>query len=219
MTRLLLVDDHELVRDGLRTLLHQRTEMRVVAEAADTRAALAAAEAQPFDMAIVDVRLAGASGVALVRELRRRKFVQPMLMLSMFDELEIVAEALRAGATGYATKDAPWNELEEALQRVAEGQRYVPPRLAPRLSHGQPGLLAQLSPREGEVFDLLVNCHSNAQIARALFISEKTVETHRTRIFAKLGVTSLAALVRLAARHNLLVDQGSLAAVTPGGNS
>ena len=210
MTDLLLVDDHVLFREGLRSLLQARKDMRIVAEAADAHSALELAEHERFDVALVDVRLRDTSGIALVRDMRRRKVAQPILMLSMFDRADLVSEALRAGASGYLTKDATTTELERAIATVLRGDEFVPARIAASLERTTPTAVSQLSSREREVFELLICGRSNGEIASALFISEKTVETHRTRIYRKLGVTSLAELVWLAARHDLLADRGSL---------
>ena len=210
MTDLLLVDDHALFREGLRSLLQARSEMRIVAEASDAHSALDLAERARFDVALVDVRLKDTSGIALVRDLRRRKVAQPILMLSMFDRTDLVSEALRAGASGYLTKEATATELEQAIVTVMRGDAFVPAKIAASIKQSTPTAVSQLSSREREVFELLICGRSNAEIAGALFISEKTVETHRTRIYRKLRVTSLAELVWLAARHDLLADRGSL---------
>lgn len=210
MTDLLLIDDHVLFREGLRSLLHARREMRIVAEAGDAHAALELAEQVRFDVALIDVRLRDTSGIALVRDMRRRKVKQPILMLSMFDRADLVSEALRAGASGYLTKDATATELEAAIAIVRRGDEFVSAKIAASIEHATPNAVSQLSSREREVFDLLIVGRSNAEIGEALFISEKTVETHRTRIYRKLSVSSLAELVWLAARHDLLADRGSL---------
>jgi DNA-binding NarL/FixJ family response regulator len=210
MTDLFLVDDHALFREGLRSLLQARSGMRIVAEAADAHSALELADTARFDVALVDVRLRDTSGIALVRDMRRRKVTQPILMLSMFDRAELVSEALRAGASGYLTKEATATELEHAIATVLRGEEFVPPKIAASIEHSTPTAVSQLSSREREVFELLICGRSNDEIASALFISEKTVETHRTRIYRKLGVTSLAELVWLGARHDLVADRGSL---------
>jgi len=210
MTDLLVVDDHVLFREGLRSLLQARNEMRIVAEAGDAHDALAVSERSHFDVALIDVRLRDTSGIALVRDLRRRKVKQPILMLSMFDHTELVLAALHAGANGYLTKDATATELERAIAVITRGDEFVPAKIAARIDRCTPTPVSQLSAREREVFDLLIVGRSNGEIAQTLFISPKTVETHRTRIYKKLGIASLAELVWLAARHDLLADRGCL---------
>lgn len=205
MIRILLVDDHALFRDGLRAVLHADPDFRVVAEAGDARAALQAAEATEFDVCLLDIRMADSDGISLLREMRRRGHEEPALMLTMHEERDFVLDAMDAGAAGYALKRGPAEQLADAVRTVARGGRWLAPTVASYASDDTPGLLASLSAREREIFHLLVRGGDNAAIGHALFISEKTVETHRTRIFRKLGVRSLADLVRLAARHGLLV--------------
>lgn len=209
MTRLILVDDHQLFRDGLRALLTRHRDLDVVAEAGDAREALERCERVEHDVALVDVTLPGPNGIALVRELRRRGHRRPVLVLTMYDQADIVIDAFSAGANGYALKAQSEAELLEAVRVTAAGGRYAAPQVAAALQAvpdgaSPGGVLAALSPREREVFDLLVRGLSNAEISRQLFISVKTVETHRTRILHKLDVHSIGALVRLAARHGLI---------------
>lgn len=204
----LIVDDHSLFRAALRALLTSEPDITIVAEAHDERSALAALTSE-VDVLLIDIRLGGPNGIALLREIRRRGIDTPALMLTMHDESEFVVDAMAAGAHGYALKTAQPPELIDAIKHVAARQRYLAPEL--RWLHDElqsrpaaGGVLGRLSAREREIFDLLVNGSSNADIAQQLFISVKTVETHRMRIFRKLGVNSLAALTRLAARHHLV---------------
>jgi two-component system response regulator NreC len=205
--RILLVDDHTLIRDGLRAMLHDADDLTVVAEASDARAALEMAERPDIDIAVVDIQMHGTSGIALTRELRRREFQRPILMLTMHSEPEFVFDAFDAGASGYALKTAGQDELLDAVRTVTGGQRYVSPSLG--IGSVEPlkgGVLAALSPREREIFHLLVEQRDNQAIAAELFISPKTVETHRGRILKKLHCNNLAGLIRFAARHHLLGD-------------
>ena len=205
--RLFLVDDHDLFCAGLRALLAAHSELTVIGEAHDQRSALAALSPE-IDVFVIDVRLPGSNGIALVRELRRRGIATPILMLTMCDEREFVLDAFSAGANGYVLKTADAADLLAAVRCVVGGRRYLSPRLQPlrdELDGGNAnGVLGSLSAREREIFDLLVNGSNNKAIAKQLFISVKTVETHRTRIFKKLSVNSLGELIRLAARHHLL---------------
>ena len=209
MIRIILVDDHELFRDGLGELLRKRGDLAVVAEANDAREATLAVAENPCDLVVVDITLPGSSGIALVRDLKRDDPRRPVLMLSSYQDADIVADALDAGADGYAIKTQSPQQFIEAIHAVVAGQGY----LAPSLRHvvrrdggrsGRTGFLGSLSAREREIFDLLVRGRSNGDIAKALFISVKTVETHRTHIMKKLDVHSIGDLVRLAARHGHL---------------
>lgn len=207
--RIALVDDHALYREGLRAVLGPDRSVEIVGEAGGAREATALAARVDFDVAIVDVTLPDRPGAALVRDLRR---IQPrckVLALSMVEAPHAVAELLRAGAAGYALKSQPTQEIVEAIRLVLRGGRY----LAPRLQREQiDGLLRRdvadpiglLSPREREVFDLLIRGWSNERVATALSIALRTAETHRQNIMAKLGVHSIAELLRWAARHGLL---------------
>jgi two-component system, NarL family, response regulator NreC len=209
--RILLVDDHRLFRDGLRAILALHGDVSVVGEADDARSAAQLAAAVEHDLVIVDVTLPGSNGVALVRELKRQQRTTPVLVLTMHQHADIVADAFAAGATGYALKHQSEAELLEAVRACAARRRYVAPQIAPAVAEPATGsrkrgggVLSQLSSREREIFDLIVRGSSNAAIAEQLFISIKTVETHRTRIMKKLGVHSVGELIRLAARHGLL---------------
>ncbi len=209
--RILIVDDHRLFRDGLRAILALHSDVSVVGEAEDARGGAQLAADVEHDLVIVDVTLPGSNGVALVRELKRQRRTTPILILSMHQHADIVADAFAAGATGYALKHQSEAELLDAVRTTASRRRYLAPQIAPEIADEAgasrkraSGILSHLSTREREIFDLIVRGSSNADIAQQLFISIKTVETHRTRIMKKLGVHSLGELIRLAARHGLL---------------
>lgn len=209
VTRLILVDDHQLFRAGLRALLAAYPDFDVVGEAGDAREAVERCEQLEHDLVVVDVTLPGSNGIALIRELRRRQHRHPVLVLTMHQHADIVADAFAAGAAGYALKLQSEPELVEAIRVTAAGGRYAAPAVASVIQALPPdgpsgGVLASLSAREREIFDLLVRGLTNADVARQLFISIKTVETHRTRILRKLDVHNIGELVRLAARHGLI---------------
>ncbi len=206
-----LVDDHPVFREGLRAILSAQPDMTVVGEAADAQEAYRMVETFRPHLVLLDVALPGLSGIMVARELLRRDPAQRLLMLSMRDEEDTVAEALAVGARGYACKDQTVAELLGAVRTVATGGSYLSPRLSAdsideRLSQrrSRNGPLGVLSDREREVFELLVRGFTNEGIALNLTISKRTVETHRSRILKKLRVHSAVELLRLAARHGLL---------------
>jgi two-component system response regulator NreC len=215
--RLVLVDDHLLFSEGLKYVLHTQADFQVVGEAAEAREAYRVVEATAPDAVIVDIALPGTNGIAVTRELTRRKRDTKILILTMHGEEEFVAQSLSAGALGYALKHQKQTEIFEAIRCVARGQTYLCPSISRAvvdsyrrerqgLAPGRP--LGVLSPREHEVFDLLVRGYSNDAIGAHLCISVKTVETHRAHILRKIGVHSLVDLVRFAAKHNLISDRG-----------
>ncbi len=208
--RLILVDDHRLFRDGLRAILSSYSDLEVVGEASDYRSAIELIEKVDFDLIVLDITLPGSNGLALLRELKRRHVRQPALVLTMHQHGDMVADAFAAGAVGYALKHQSEGELVEAVRSTARRVTYLAPQLSRELlpdangTSTTPGVLSLLSSREREIFDLIVRGHSNADIAHQLFISVKTVETHRTRIMRKLDVHNVGELIRLAARHGFL---------------
>jgi DNA-binding NarL/FixJ family response regulator len=206
-TRVALLDDHPLFRQGLRALIDGEDDLSVVGEAEDARHAYEMAEASHPEVMIIDVSLPGVDGIAAAREICRRLPQTRVLMLSMYDEPYLVSRALAAGAMGYAVKTEPAINVLAAVRAVARNQRYLPPSLSASAFDGsteKDGPIDQLSQREREVFHLLVRGFSNQRVAKELCISVKTVETHRTHIHHKLGVHSVAELIRFAARHSLL---------------
>ena len=211
-----LIDDHRLFRDGLRTLIEQQGDLKVVGEAEDARNAYPIIESTHPDVVLMDVALTSTSGIATTRELLRRMQDVRVLMLSMHGEADFVSQALSAGANGYALKTQSSGEILDAIRAVARGEMYLSPLISrtvvedglklKRGENGQAGPCHELSPREREVFDLLVRGFSNDSIAQSLCISVKTVETHRARILKKLKLHSLVELVRFAARHDLICE-------------
>lgn len=209
--RVVLVDDHRLFRDGMRALFGSSTDIEVVGEAADTRTALTLLENVECDLISLDITMPGPNGIALLRELKRRQQTAATMMLTGHQETDMITDAFAAGATGYALKQQSIDEIVGAVQSVSRRENYLAPTLNQDLLPGafallppEGGVLAILSAREREVFDLIVRGSSNAAAAKVLFISIKTVETHRTRIMRKLDVHNIGELIRLAARHGLL---------------
>jgi two-component system, NarL family, response regulator NreC len=204
--RIALVDDHPLFRTGVRSIFASQPDVSIVAEAGDARHAYEAAETTQPDVMVMDLNLPGVDGISATREVLRRSPQTKVLILSMYTDEIHAARALAAGASGYAMKTQPPEELMEAVRTVGRGERYVPRSLSPslldvhrRAAGRDGGPLACLSPREREIFGLLVRGLSNRSIARELCISVKTVETHRTHIHEKLGVHSIAQLIHFAA--------------------
>ena len=213
--RVALVDDHALFREGLKELLSRQPGMEVVGEAADARTAYAVVEQSRPDLVLLDVALEGSTGFAAARELSRRFPATRILFISAHATEDYVAQALRAGGSGYALKDQGIESVVEAILAVSRGQTYLAPRIGrfvleehlqqPRAAPVT-GPLEALSPREREIFDLLVAGTTNPVIAEQLSISVKTVETHRARVLKKLHVHSMSELIRFAARHRLLLE-------------
>jgi DNA-binding NarL/FixJ family response regulator len=212
--RIALVDDHKLFREGIRALLATDPDLEIVAEASRADQAYSAIEEANPDVVLLDYFLPGIAGPTVAREILRRDEDRRILMLSMYLDEDRVAQALEAGALGYASKDQSARELIEAIRAVAEGERYLAPPLSRALLEdylrirrdGQRAAtpLGALTAREKEIFELAVRGLSNEAIAQHLSISKRTVETHRGRILRKLHVHSATELVRFAARHGLL---------------
>jgi len=199
--RVLIVDDHPVVRDGLRALLGSTTDVEVVAEAAGGLAAIREAKTHRPDVVIMDVHLPDLDGVEATRRLRRVVPESAVLVLSMLEDDDTVFAAMRAGARGYLLKGASQGDIERAIQTVAAGGAFLGPQVARRIL----GMLTdprreeppfpELTPREREVLDLIATGLSNPQIATRLCISGKTVSNHVSNIFAKLQLPDRAAAI------------------------
>jgi DNA-binding NarL/FixJ family response regulator len=202
--RVMLIDDHPLFRAGIRNALGEAPEFQVVGEWGRARDAFQSIDALQPDLVIMDVALPGMDGIVATREVLRRSPRTRVLMLTVYDQLSDVLDAIAAGVAGYALKTDDPSTLITALRAVVRGERYVAPRVAERIEAHQsrrtssPDVLGALSPREREVFRLAAECLMTREIARELCISRKTVDTHLYRIHRKLGVRTTAELVRLA---------------------
>ncbi len=207
MIRVVVVDDHAVVREGIRRVLEGETGVRVVAEAADGDAALAVVERERPDVLVIDVAMPGRTGLAVAAEISRRRLPVRVLMLSMHDEPQYVREARRAGARGYLLKDSPPAELRQAVLTVHAGREAFPEALLARI-HEEPAPagspLDMLTPREREVFERIAHGDTNKTIAARLGISPRTVETHRESLMGKLGIRTVAGLTKLALEEGLL---------------
>jgi len=206
--RVFILDDHTVVRAGVRLLLDDEADLVVVGEAQS----IAEFESQPeaYDVVVADLILPDASGEQVVRAVRNHAPGANVLILSMVDDVNAAALALRAGAVGYLTKDAAALELVDAVRSVAEGRRYLQPALGAQLATaGMPaGRSTVLRDDELEVLRLLALGHTNAEVARLLGVSLRTVESRRARLFGKLGLRTRAELFRYAADIGVLNKGG-----------
>ncbi|MEO7496760.1 MAG: response regulator transcription factor [Massilia sp.] len=200
VVRILLVDDHPLVRDGLHARLEAMPQFRVVAEAGGAEEALRQASACAVDLVLMDINMRGGNGIEATAQLRARFPDIAVLILSMHDKLEYVTQAMQAGARGYVLKDAPGKDIVQAIETVMSGGIYYSAALARELArplvHDN-----QLTTRESEVLQHIADGQSNKHIARALDLSVRTVETHRLNIKRKLGIEGQAELIKFAVQH------------------
>jgi two-component system response regulator NreC len=204
---LVIVHDRVLFREGIHALLDREPDIVVVGEAADARSAYELLEARTPDVVLVNLDLPGIDGSSATREVLRRHPTARVVMLATSEEPDVVAQAMASGADGYVLENQTAAELAEAIRRVSAGESYIAPAAAEggrRKSGRAPSPIASLSPREREVFALVVRGGTNESIAQELSISVKTVETHRARINRKLDVHSSADLVRFAVRNGLM---------------
>ena len=217
MIRVLVVDDHALVRSGLRRLLDAEADITVENEAGSGEEAVRMARMDKPDVVLLDITMPGRSGLEVAGEIKRAAPKAAILVLSMHDDSTYVREAFAQGATGYLLKEAADEDLLTAVREVAAGHEYLHPMLGARLAIAespadiQAAKLAAANPlseRETEVLGLLAAGHTNQQIAKTLFISVRTAETHRAHIMQKLHLTTRAELVHYALQHGLLNGDG-----------
>ncbi|HTS84462.1 MAG TPA: response regulator transcription factor [Usitatibacter sp.] len=212
MIRLLVVDDHDVVRIGLRQVFQGRVDMEIAGEARTGEEAIARIRAEPYDVALVDLSLADMSGVDV---LTRAKAIRPemaVLIVSGYPEDQYAINLLKAGAAGFVAKDAPPEHLVSAVIAASQGRRYVSPRTADRLAQGlsgAPGAAAtpshtQLSEREFQIFCRLAAGQSVSSISKELFISVKTVSTYRSRILEKMNFKTNADITYYAVKNQLI---------------
>ena len=211
MIRIVVVDDHAVVRTGLRLLLGAESDLEVVGEAGDARGAVFEVRAQKPDVILLDVVMPGESGIEALPKLLHEAPDAKILVLSMQDDPNYVREAFAVGASGYVLKEAVDTEVVEAIRQVAGGGRYVHPVLGARMVAADAAERAAadadpLSDREREVLRLLALGHTNQEIAKQLYISVSTAETHRAHIMQKLQLETRAELVRYAIEHGLIGD-------------
>ena len=208
--RVLIADDHGIVRSGLRLLLERQDGIEVIGEAADGAEAREIAVRERPDLAILDVRMPKLTGLQVTREIKRQAPEVAVLILSMHDDERYLFEALKAGASGYVLKTQADADLMEAIRAVERGEPFLTPAaqqtlIRDVLDRGREEAGDQdLTPREEEIVKLVAEAHTTRQIAEILHLSEKTVESHRGRVLQKLGMRDRVELVRYAIRRGLV---------------
>jgi len=210
--KVVVVDDHAVVRSGLRLLLDANEDIEVVGEAGNAKDAIFRARALKPDVMLLDVVMPGPSGIDVLPELLKESPETKVLVLSMQDDPSYVREAFGAGASGYVLKEAADEEVVSAVREIANGGRYVHPSLGARMvaAEAEERAAAEadpLSEREREVLRLLALGHTNQEIAQKLYISVRTAESHRAHIMQKLRLSTRAELVRYALSNGLLADE------------
>ena len=211
MIRVVIADDHQILREGLKQLLEAAGDLEIVGEAGDGFEVLERTRGLDFDVLLLDMSMPGKSGVELIRQVKSERPKLRILVLSMHEEPQYAVRAIRAGASGYVTKESAAALLVAAIRKVAGGGAFITAEVAERLAldsmpQAQGPLHARLSDREYQVFDLLVRGLSVSEIAQDLHLSAKTISTHKARLMEKLQVDNGADLVRYALEHGL---QGS----------
>ena len=209
MIRLIIADDHAIVRGGLKQIFALAPDLEVVGEAVSGSEVLACLRQEPFDLLLLDLNMPGISGADLIQRVKAHRADLPILVLSMHNEPQVAARALKAGANGYITKDCEPDILLTAIRKVAAGGQYIAPELAEKMVFdatftAQRPPHSLLSARELEVFRLLTTGRSVNDIATELAISNKTVSTHKVRLMEKMNLASMADLMRYAMEHKLL---------------
>ena len=203
--RLIIVDDHPVVREGLRGMLASQPDFEVAGDAPDGVAGVALAEQVKPDVILMDLRMPGGDGVSAIEQLKERGNPARVLVLTTYDSDADIVRAVEAGATGYLLKDAPREELFKAIRAAAEGQAVLAPAVATRLMGRMSAPKDDtLSAREIEVLELVARGNSNKAVGRALHISEATVKTHLIHIYGKLGVNDRTAAVTVALERGIL---------------
>ena len=208
MNKLLIIDDHEVVRDGVKRIFDEPPGAIIFGEAGTIPEALRLAQEQDWDAAVLDLSIGGRGGLELLKQLREIRPKLPVVILSMHSEAEYARRALMAGAAGYVTKDSPRDELVKAVRKAVEGGRYLSSALAEKLvvnlqqgATGQPH--ESLSDREFEVLRLMGSGKTVGEIADLLSLSDKTISTYRARILEKMNMKTNAELMRYAIQNNL----------------
>jgi DNA-binding NarL/FixJ family response regulator len=208
MIRIVIADDHAIVREGLKRIVGSAEGLQVVAEAADGNEVIRAVRELDFDVLVTDLSMPGRSGMELIKQVKSERPKLRVLVLSMHQETQYAVRSIKSGASGYLTKESAPGELEQAIRKIAGGGAYISAEVAEQLALGaMPGGSAAphetLSDREFQVFKLLVDGVSVTEIGTQLHLSVKTVSTHKANLMHKLGVGNQTELVRYAIKHGL----------------
>ncbi|HPC46812.1 MAG TPA: response regulator transcription factor [Deltaproteobacteria bacterium] len=221
MIRVLVADDHPIVREGVKQILSETTDILVVDEASTGQEAIECARKNAYDVILLDISMPGRDGLETLREIKAMRPRTPVLILSIYPEEHYAVRVLRAGAAGYVTKSSAPDDLIAAIRKVSSGGKFISPPVAERLSYEigrdftkQPH--ETLSDREYQVMRMMASGKSVKEIAGDLLLSIKTVSTYRARVFEKLGISSNAALVLYALKHGLVDERQITAATTDG---
>lgn len=211
--RIVLADDHAIVREGLKRLVGDVADFEVAGEAADGTEVMRIVRATDFDVLVLDLSMPGRSGMELIKLVKAEKPRLRILVLSMHQEMQYAVRAIKSGASGYLTKESAPAQLEQAIRKIAAGGAYISAEVAEQLALGaMPGADAlpheSLSDREFEVFRLLVSGEAVSDIATKLSLSVKTVSTHKSNLMQKLGLANQTELVRYALKHGLAEPLG-----------
>ena len=213
MIRVLIAEDHLMVRAGIRALLEKAGDIHVMGEASNGQEAIEMTESLKPDVLIMDIMMPRMNGIQAAENLRDMKLPTRILLLSMYSDEGFVHQALQHGVKGYVLKSSVSDELLWAVRAVASGKTYLSSQVSeivvesaihPHSTQQDGDPLSNLSPREKEILQLIAEEHTSAEIGKMLFISEKTVEKHRTKLMEKLNVRNLAGLVRLAVKYHLV---------------
>jgi two-component system invasion response regulator UvrY len=209
MIKILIADDHAIVRRGLRQILEAEPDLKVTGEAEDARQALKLVQERPWDIVVLDISMPGMDGIETVKEIKRLSPRLPVLILSMHPEDQYAIRSIRAGASGYLTKDCVPEMLVAAIRKILHGEKFISPTLAEILMQDlqvdhKGALHDGLSDREFQVLRLIASGKTVSQIAAEIFLSVKTVSTYRARVLEKMGLKSNAELTRYAFEAKLI---------------
>lgn len=210
MIRIVIADDHAMVRGGLKQIVATTADIEVVGEATQGQEVLDLSRAMPFDLLLLDMTMPGLSGIELIRRLHETKPALPILVLSMHNEVQVVARALKAGASGYVTKGSEPEILLQAIRKIVAGGKYIDPALVDAMvfDTGDRDALPHenLSDREFQILKMIADGHALGEIANHLHLSPKTISTYKMRLMHKIGIDNNADLIRYASRHRLVSE-------------
>jgi two-component system invasion response regulator UvrY len=209
MIRILIADDHAIIREGLKQIISETSDMVVAEEAIDGHEALSKALKNDYDVVVLDITMPGRNGLDVLKELKKQRPELPVLVLTIHPEEQYAVRVLKAGASGYLTKESAPDELTAAIRKISQGKKYVTSSLAEKLVSDlnvdtEKPLHNALSDREFEVMCMIATGKTVKQIGEELFLSEKTVSTYRSRILEKMGMKNNAELIHYAIKHGLV---------------